>query len=270
MATIFCKELLFLHIQKTGGTSVTRYLKEVLPPPLYLMSPRLMGGGSRKDLVHIPGKGHQTLQELTTILPQYGFDIHTFPMIMAVLRNPYDLIVSHYSYLRRPNNLQVADTPLYELAMNSSFHDFVVSLNERPRSLLSNSGRFVFLGEDIPSNVRFLKFEKLGIDVKDALTEIGIETDNEFPWLNKSPHAHYASYYDRDTEAIVYARNKWIFERGYFERMTFDEGGPIARESVNGAAPAPEYHPGRPTEHIVNYPCDLTLGCAPGAARGRR
>src|SRR3712207_5922984 len=112
MATVFSKDLLFLHVPKTGGGSVPDYLLGVLPRPFYYVRPkqfrRQLGDG-----VHwLPGRGHWTLAEAADLVKEHGFDVTSLPLILAVLRNPYDLAVSLYGFLRRPNNPTAAENPL--------------------------------------------------------------------------------------------------------------------------------------------------------------
>ena len=101
MALVFNKDLLFIHVPKAAGTSISRYLLSVLPSPLYYVRPEPFPDLDDGAAVYIEGKQHQTLREVRELLRGYGFDLSRLPLILAVMRNPYDAMVSSYHYHRR-------------------------------------------------------------------------------------------------------------------------------------------------------------------------
>lgn len=103
MAMVFNRDVLFLHVPKTGGVSVTNYLLQVLPTPVFYVTKGPIGRvPPRKGVSFIPGEAHQTLATARNFLPAHGFELEQFPRILATLRNPYDLTVSYYTYKRTP------------------------------------------------------------------------------------------------------------------------------------------------------------------------
>jgi hypothetical protein len=103
MAMVFNRDVLFLHVPKTGGVSVTNYLLQVLPTPVYYVTKGPIGpADAREGVSFIPGEAHQTLVTARNFLPEHGFELEQFPRILATLRNPYDLTVSYYTYKRTP------------------------------------------------------------------------------------------------------------------------------------------------------------------------
>jgi SAM-dependent methyltransferase len=216
---IFSKDILFLHVPKAGGMSITSFLLDALPPPVYYTRPEVDEPFARRSgIVQILGGRHQTLPEAVGELRRYGFSLGDFPLIVAVLRNPYDLEVSRYHYLRAGHPWDYG--PNQRLAMTRDFTTFAVknSLSERnaPKAL---ENYFQSSGE-ILANLRILRFESLEPDIRNALRSIGIEAEGHFPWRNKSRHGDYASYYTKQAEAAVYRRYRWVFDAGFYERMT--------------------------------------------------
>jgi hypothetical protein len=64
-----------------------------------------------------------------------------------------------------------------------------------------------------------VRFERLAEGIRDALHDIDTQTDEDLPWLNRSDHAAFETYYDAETEAGVYAQARWIFDSGLYERL---------------------------------------------------
>jgi hypothetical protein len=82
--------------------------------------------------------------------------------------------------------------------------------------------KYYFLDGEMPANLRILRFERLADEVREALRQIGITGDAEFPWLNRSNHGKYTSYYDRESERLVYEQCRWFFDHGYYERLDLE------------------------------------------------
>ena len=317
MAMVFNRDVLFLHVPKTGGVSVTNYLLQVLPTPVYYVTKGPIGpADAREGVSFIPGEAHQTLATARKFLPAHGFELEQFPRILATLRNPYDLTVSYYTYKRNPQiaftlldaavapgaaGSQTRSTPgrsrlqealgealtklqpgtvarfeptgsealvqigkeLHRVAVdrgrpvetwrhggalyatlkirpNKHFRnvhlsrhlDFpqFVQASSSGHNHLSRLTKYYFLGGEMPANLRILRFERLADEVREALGEIGIRGDADFPWLNRSDHGPYVDYYDADSERLVYEECRWIFEQGHYQRLQLS--GVAAEETV--------------------------------------
>src|SRR5215211_2395751 len=116
MPMVFNSDVLFLHVPKTGGVSVTQYLLETLSPPIYYVRPQPMRRYERNGFVHIAGPSHYSIEAADGIVREHGFRVEAFPLILAVLRNPYDWAVSHYAYFRQLALAERRVGPLQELA----------------------------------------------------------------------------------------------------------------------------------------------------------
>jgi hypothetical protein len=314
VAIVFSPDVLFVHVPKAGGTSVTQYLLENLTPPVYYVSPGHLGFDKREGLTHIPGLPHKPLSVARDFMCEHGFDLTDFPLILAIVRNPYDIIVSNYAYQqrvvvpyelmnardapprrltsprsdlrqavatmldalapgkvarierergtspavlreeilrvaadrRRPVDvwaehgvLHVALVPEQETGADHfytvmpgrrTFRDYLFEeQNDAEKSWLARLFGFYHLDGVVPPNMRVIRFESLGDDLTAALREHGLAFEAELPWLNKSEHAPYASYYDAEIEAIVYEQARWLFDEGYYQRL------PVARDHRSDA-----------------------------------
>jgi hypothetical protein len=321
MAMVFNRDVLFLHVPKTGGVSVTNYLLQVLPVPVYYVTKGpVKQAADREGVSFIAGEAHQTLATARKFLPGHGFELEQFPRILATLRNPYDLTVSYYTYKRTPQveftlldvdaapgvpASQIRSTPgrnklqealgdaltklqpgtvarfeptgnealvqlgkelhrvavdrgkpvetwrhggaLYatlkirpiksfrnvHLSRHLDFPEFVQASASSGRNHLSRLSKYYFLDGEMPANLRILRFERLGDEVRESLQEIGIWGDAEFPWLNRSDHGPYVDYYDADSERLVYDECRWVFDHGYYDRLDPGslEAGPVAEHA---------------------------------------
>ena len=308
MAMVFNRDVLFLHVPKTGGVSATNYLLQVLPAPVYYVTKGpIKQAAALEGVSFIAGEAHQTLATARKFLPAHGFELEQFPRILATLRNPYDLTVSYYTYKRSPEvaftlldaavapgapgsrtrstpgrhrlqeglgealaKLQPGTVGRFEPTnsealsqLGKELHRVAVdrgrpvetwthggalyaTLNIRPpknfrnvhlsrhldfpeflqemtasghHNHLSRMSKYYFLDGEMPANLRILRFERLADEVREALGEIGISGDAEFPWLNRSAHGPYVDYYDAVSERLVYEECQWVFEQGHYQRL---------------------------------------------------
>ncbi len=214
---IFCKDLLFIHIPKTGGMSVSKFLLQVLPRPVYYTLPTRDENLSYDGIVQILGPRHESLEEARKGTTKYGFDVCEFPLVLAVLRNPYSLEVSRYEYLRlgRP----IDRGPNQHLALTSDFETFASESSNHGGPSRPIESYFLLDGK-MPKNLEIIRFESLADDVGKVLRKIGITCNiSDFPWVNRSSHSDYKSYYSQAAEEAVYRRYKWVFDHGSYERM---------------------------------------------------
>lgn len=216
---IFSKELVFLHVPKTGGMSTTRYLLQVLPRPIYYSVVRPDARASDAGIHQFSGIRHETLAEARDIVREYGFNILDFPLILAGVRNPYAIELSRYKYMQQGYSWLSGSAQ--ELAMNEDFAAFADKSPFHAGSSRPLESYFLLDGE-APPNLQILRAENLAEDLQVALRRIGIDRAAELPHENESFHGDYRLYYTREAEETVYLKYKWAFEAGLYER--FDPG----------------------------------------------
>jgi hypothetical protein len=211
---IWNKDFLFIHVPKTAGMSMTSMLLRGLKGHVYYTGPH-----ERKkvgNVVSIPGKRHETLADAESTLTYMNQSISSFKKIFSVMRSPYDLEVSRYSYLRR--GLSVDKGPAQEIAMSSTFKEYLEKapfFGQFPPRL----DRYYQLGCAIPDNLIILKFENLASEIRFKLAphldhvELGHE--------NISDRRPYVDMYDYESELLCYERHAWFFDKGFYARMPF-------------------------------------------------
>jgi hypothetical protein len=118
-------------------------------------------------------------------------------LIFAVIRNPYDRVVSMYHWIRR----------------DMTFDFFVNSLVERrwynEEQLWHTEPQFPYITINGKIPIKIIRFEHLEEDFEKLNTGI------ELPHLNKSKRTHYKDYLTKDTKKIietVYADDFRIFK----------------------------------------------------------
>src|SRR4051812_43407769 len=212
---LFSKELLFIHVPKTGGMSIDQSLLATLARPVYYVRPSHESPIKDSGIVEIVEDRHLSLPAARNVVSQHGFEIGQFPMILAVIRNPYSLEVSRYAYLQNDHawdagsNQQLALTADFEtFAINSSVHGGSVPIED-----------YFQLDGRILENVRIVRFENLDDGIRDALRSVGVRVEGRLPHFNVSRHGDFASYYNATSEEAVYRRYKWVFDTGYYERL---------------------------------------------------
>jgi hypothetical protein len=190
--------LLYVHIQKTAGTSLTRYLKDEIADLENLLRP------------HDPLRfAEQALGSKFEGLVKAGF-----------VRNPFDRLVSWYSMIVEHGSVLTEEEkkqdPHYNqlwqhvLSHSSCFEEFIVNCSDA----VDRSGwkPFLFNQVDYFKNTEgkvaadFIgRFENLEHDFGRLCSLIGIE-HKQVPHVNKSHHVDYRSYYNDKSRAVVEKR----------------------------------------------------------------
>jgi hypothetical protein len=227
---IFSRDVLFIHIPKTGGMSVSDYLLTVLPGPVYYTHPGVQAPRVEGRITELPGSRHETLEEAVTVVRQFGFDVRHFPVVLAVVRNPYDVEVSRYSYLRKDHPWDAGYNQ--QLALMSDFETFAVKSHHHAGPKRSVE-RYITLDGRVPANVRIARAETLEENIRAVLSDIGIDVHPDFPWSNRSDHDAAWSYYNAAAEEAVYEKYRWLFDEGFYPRM---QALPVATPATSAVA----------------------------------
>jgi len=203
MVSVLLKDrnLLFLHVPKTGGGSISRLLRN--EPDAVLYPVRAMS------------EAEPCIQQLERQLSKPVTAYRT----VAFVRNPWDWAVS--GYLHVTQNMPAYGSP-------PSFRDFVLGDWRRatilpypkkfntpeayvayhtqitPWEHLSASSRSVTIS-------RLCRFENLASETSDVFRVTG-----QLPHANKSERRHYSDYFDDETQSIIAERHADLIDRfGY-------------------------------------------------------
>lgn len=234
--TCYNKDLLFIHIPKCAGTAVRQYLMENLPD--------VKGPDDLEARLPI---GHIRLADIERFT---GRTPGSFKTILAVIRNPYDLMLSQWCYWKdryaRGHRQWPAVTAgwasdLEEYLQNPDVDYFVKykrhqrwepgqtreqqassgSIHELSGETYQEAGGYFpyWLNVDgaIPENVKVIKLDELE-DELPWLMPPDRNGDHNFdiPRTNTSPHKMTTQdYYTPTAARIVEDKFQWAFEHHY-------------------------------------------------------
>ena len=159
------------------------------------------------------------MQEAADILAEHGRAIEEFRLILAVVRNPYDLQVSHFEHKRKAHVLKRhhSDDPVARLARSNDFAAFV---KNAPFYRASRIESYYQLKERNLPALRIVRFEQMAKDLRDALSSIGVENGFELPHRNKTVgRRDWRDYLTPETEAAIHGKFGFLFD--FYPRHLF-------------------------------------------------
>jgi hypothetical protein len=187
------KDYIFIHINKTGGTSIAK-------------------------AIGLPSKRHLTVKEVISII---GEDEFNKAFVFTVVRNPWDKVVSHYEYRVKTNQTKMADRHI-------SFKQWVKQTYGKERNPLYYNNPLMFAPqsdwlkdrEGVIRVAHIIKFESLAEDFREIAKTLGIHADlHHLNWTKREP---YKNYYDSETIQIV---SDWFEEDIRRFGYRFDDAG---------------------------------------------
>ncbi|NES03665.1 MAG: hypothetical protein F6K22_12915 [Okeania sp. SIO2F4] len=210
------KDVLFLHVPKTGGMAVTAKLLEILPRPVYYAVPEGHQGKITDPKVKITiGNRHGTLNEAKEWVEKLGMTLESFKKIIAFVRNPYDMEVSRYFYLQLGHPWDKGQAQ--SIALEGNFEKFAIESLYFGRKSSEIYKYFVINGE-VPQNMTILRYENLESELKNSLSEVGIDFGEPLPVLNQTKRGKYQEYLTPKAEEGIYQRYQWLFNFGFYPR----------------------------------------------------
>jgi hypothetical protein len=174
------KDFVFIHINKTGGTSIIS----------------ITGKAYRK---------HLTVKDVIKYVGQKKWDkVYKF----TVVRNPWAKVVSQYKFRTKTNKSKLGDRPL-------SFKDWVIKVFVEKDKFYYGGRPLLYIPQvewlkdrnDKIDIDRVLRFENLNEEFKEVAEIVGISPN--LPHLNSTKKADYRDFYDKETKQII---DNWFAE----------------------------------------------------------
>jgi hypothetical protein len=188
----------FVHIPKTGGTSIEKVLNPEMDAVSKISDVDLFVGWSDEFKIWMQ---HATMQQMNDL---HREDLTTH-FKFGFVRNPWDRAVSDYLWLLRDAK---------EISGRHTFYDYLMSRGYF-RKIFKNYGSIDYRGDHILPQVDFLfdkngnslvdfigKTEDFEQDVNFVCDKIGIQRQ-ELPYEKKSDRKQYLHYYSNATKEIV-------------------------------------------------------------------
>ncbi|MEX1026186.1 MAG: sulfotransferase family 2 domain-containing protein [Planctomycetota bacterium] len=179
------KRFVFVHVPKTGGTSITAALAPwSLPRNAARWASWVRWIGLPRDHRRFRFQKHGTLASVERIMEPTLFRSY---FKFGFVRNPWDRLVSDYEAVRN-------DPATRRHARARALPDFRAYLEHEARRSQSTQVRLL-ADRSGEVGVDFVgRFERLDEDLARVLARLGIEA--RLPHLNRHEHRDYRTYYD--------------------------------------------------------------------------
>ncbi len=202
----------FVHIPKTGGTSLSLALEQRALKDDILLGDTPQAKKRRRHAKTLKARGrllkHSTLAEIEGVLPPET--LHAM-FACTLVRNPWDRVVSYYHWLREQN----FDHTAVALAKASDFEAFVLN----PAMLQSfqqfPARAYMTAADGVERCQAYIRLEHFETDAQPLFDHLGFEVD--LPHLNRSDRStDFRSCYSPQTaEAVAQACREDIRRFGY-------------------------------------------------------
>ena len=183
---------IFVHIPKNAGTSIETFFKK----DTYTFDERMFNR-------------HDTIKEIRWKLEcndkfKKSKEYNKWKKF-AIVRNPYDRMVSWYFFYNIKNLTRHAD--------NTSFYRWVknptkFNLFEETKYLLKPQYTW------IDDTVTILKYENLNEELNNFFNK-----EIELPIINKTNHKQYLEYYNQESLDVVYEKYKKDFKKFNYKKL---------------------------------------------------
>jgi hypothetical protein len=209
---ILSRKLLFVHVPKTGGTSVRRHLLASLPGHVAEVAGSAEAApGARGTVRRLIGNKHVDLTAARPIVQLFArCDIPDLPLVLAGVRDPYEREISLYRYWLR--NAAQADEELG--ASWREFEAFTLRASTLDRNLRSF---YRLKNVDLP-NLRFIRCERMEEDLNEALAVIGVRPAAPLQRLNAARNKVGPLHFTLRSLEAIDARYRAIFDLGLYPR----------------------------------------------------
>jgi hypothetical protein len=191
---------IFVHIPKTGGTSLAQALEARATATDILIGDTPKARRRRGRVARLCGQArgrlwkHSTLADIDGLLTPAEI---AAMFTVTLVRNPWDRMVSYYNWARA----QSFDHPAVRLARARDFAGFVAAPETRA-AWAAHPARHYMTASDGQEHARLcIRLEAFEADAGPLWQHLGFRLD--LPWLNASARGDYRGYYSDRTAAIV-------------------------------------------------------------------
>jgi hypothetical protein len=213
---IWNDDFLFLHYPKAAGKSLSVAFVKAWPTPVrgYVSAGQLAEFGpfaKRGSTFWVEGS-HQNAMAAAQILGRFGTKLSQFRAIFVAVRCPYELAYSTYKFQRLTASL-VGAPAAFSRAASMNFAEFVAQF--RPSDYRS----WLQYEKSDLANARVIRCESILSDFNTLADEFGFRSPR-MPHLNASGGDDYLSVMTPALEETIYDKYQFLFDRGYYSRLT--------------------------------------------------
>jgi hypothetical protein len=216
MLVSYEKRFLFIHVPKTGGTSMRAVLQKHSHQPDARPANRCLktfGISVNHLLGNYQDYQFRTHERASVVARRLPADVFDELFKFGFVRNPWDLLPSLYKFIRKNKKHK-----RHRVVSGMSFPEFVAFASLKR---IANQSRLIS-GRDGRILLDFVgKFERLADDYRIVADRLGL--DVQLPHLNRTKQSDFAEYYDAATiERVRRAFRADIESFGYPTRPDVD------------------------------------------------
>ncbi len=194
------RRYIFVHIPKTGGTSLARALEARAMKDDILIgdTPKARARRGRLQRIKAPGRlwKHATLADIDGVLAPDAF---ASMFVLTLVRNPWDRVVSYYHWLRA----QSFAHPAVGLAKANDFAGFLSHANTRAGLAAWPYAAYVRTRDGAECCTLFARLEHLDSDIAPFEAHLGFRL-TPLPRENESARSRdWRPYYTDTTAALI-------------------------------------------------------------------
>lgn len=207
------QRFIHVHIPKTAGNSISAALKSTWhsTPALRRLVVRVYGGGKPPFVKPVGIQKHAKARDMLEVIGRESWQRR---FSFAIVRNPWDLMVSSYHWwLEKADRWERFRASAQEIRTLGSFAGFMNSVYGREQ-INEHRGSFCdwICDHDQEVLVDFIgRFERLDEDWAVIAKRLGITA--QLSHRNRGNRGPYRAYYTRATRDLVTRRFAWAIDR---------------------------------------------------------
>nr|NQU89034.1 sulfotransferase domain-containing protein [Bacteroidota bacterium] len=214
---VFNHEVLFIHLGKTGGMSVTHYMCNVLKPPVIsVINKQFQPDNQIGHEIRVVWKRHGTLVQSRHFLKKYGLQLSGFKLIFCMVRDPVDMEYSYYKHLRKESVISRLSTERsgnQRLACAQNSFDHFARLNFT--HFVQDLKDYFTVNGKVPDNMKIIRFEEMPGSVTELLAPYAMK-EMPFPHKNRSREKMGPPELSEEGRMNIRKKYAWIYENGFY------------------------------------------------------